>query len=104
MSERQERWLANAFAFVMTFLLLLFVQQATAETMAKPNFTQPVMVISHDKDGKMTSRVANIRSIPNAFSPLCFEMADHRSVQCFYCNHDGAVVVLETRLAGEEKT
>ena len=102
---RHEKLIANAFAFVMTFLLLLFIVNATAGEVAPPTFTERVLVLHRNPlTQEWVTKIGKVESIPN-FKPLaCFKMPEKRIVSCIYMTNEGATMQHDTKLIGEETT
>ena len=102
---RHEKLIANAFAFVMTFLLLLFILDATAGEVAKPTFTERVLVLHRDPlTQEWITKIGHVVAIPNNRPLACFKMPTKRLVSCIYMENDGKTLQYETTLIGEEET
>jgi len=100
--------LANAGAFIMTFLLMWFIAEAAqpiqAAGVAPAVYTQDVFVLSKDAAGGWHNRVGKIEKFPGSSVLVCFEIPEQVPVSCFFINKGKTTSdLVDMKLVGEEQ-
>lgn len=77
--------------------ILALTGSAQADIPVAPVYVETVPVFTRSaKDGYWTHRMAKVYMVPNIKPVVCFEI--NHSVDCFWVDFDGDVVVMKTNL------